>query len=299
MTELAAMNAETTMVDGRTLLITGATGNQGGATIDALLASPTPWRIKAFVRDPASPRATALAMRGVELTQGDLGDAASMRRALAGAYGVLSVQTPMGPDGAEGEERQGKLLATLAAEAGIRHLVYCSAGGAERDSGVPHFESKRAIERHTAALGLPATVLRPVAFMENFGTFAFRTVMLSMMRTYLRPNQAMQVVSARDVGWFAVQAFERPGAYVGQEMEIGGDAVTYLQAAATLRQAGMRPATSFKLPGPILRQMPEDFRLMFAWIARAGFQADVPELRRAYPGLRTLQAWAASAGARH
>ena len=286
------------MHDGRTLLITGATGNQGGATIDALLRSPTPWRIKAFVRDPASPKTAALVARGVEPVQGDLNDAASVRAALAGVHGVLSVQTPMGPDGALGEERQGKALASLAAEAGIRHLVYCSAGGAERDSGVPHFESKRAIERHMSSLGLAATVLRPVAFMENFGTFAFRTVMLSMMRTHLRPEQPMQIVSARDVGWFAAQAFERPDTYVGREIEIGGDAVTYREAAVTLRRAGMGPALSFRLPGPLLRRMPEDFRLMFAWIARAGFRSDVPELRRAYPGLLTLQAWVASAGAR-
>ncbi|MGU3661545.1 NmrA family NAD(P)-binding protein [Methylobacterium fujisawaense] len=219
-----------------------------------------------------------------------------MRRALARVHGVLSVQTPMGPDGAEGEERQGKALASLLAEAGVRHLVYCSAGGAERDSGVPHFESKRAIERHTSGLGMPSTVLRPAAFMENFGSFAFRTVMLSMMRTYLRPDQAMQLVSVRDVGWFAAEAFERPDAYVGREIELGGDAVTYGEAAATLRRGGKGPTVALTLPGILLRRMPGGFRSMFAWIARAGFRADVPGLRRAHPGLLTLRDWAASAG---
>lgn len=286
------------MADRRTLLITGATGNQGGATVDELLERQVPVRIRALVRDPTSPKAVALAMNGVELIRGDLDDGDSVRAALAGVDGVLSVQTPLGPDGAAGEERQGKLLGTLAAEAGVRHVVYCSAGGAERGSGVPHFESKHAVERHMSALGLATTVLRPVAFMENFRSFGFRTIMLSMMRTHLRPDQPMQLVSVRDVGWFAAEAFERPDAYVGWEIEIGGDAVTYREAAATLRQSGMGPAVALTLPGPLLRRMPDDFRLMFAWIARSGFRADMPELRRARPGLLTLQAWTASKGAR-
>ena len=126
------------------LLITGATGNQGGATIDELLRRPSRWDVRALVRNPQAPKAAALATRGVTLVRGDLNDADSLRVALAGVHGVLSVQTPMG-QGPEGEERQGKLLATLAAEAGGKHFVYCSAGGVDRHSGVPHFENKRAI----------------------------------------------------------------------------------------------------------------------------------------------------------
>ena len=98
--------------------------------------------------------------------------------------------------GPEGEERQGKLLASLAAEAGVQHFVYCSAGGVDRHSGVPHFESKHAIEEHIRALGLPATILRPAAFMEMFDGFVFRATMLSMMKTYLAEDQAMQMVCA-------------------------------------------------------------------------------------------------------
>jgi len=98
--------------------------------------------------------------------------------------------------GPEGEERQGKLLASLAAEAGVQHFVYCSAGGVDRHSGVPRFESKHAIKEHIRALGLPATILRPAAFMEMFDGFMFRTTMLSMMKTYLAEDQAMQMVCA-------------------------------------------------------------------------------------------------------
>lgn len=273
------------------LLITGATGNQGGATIDELLQRPKRWHIRALVRDPAKPAAKALAARGVRLVQGDLNDAGSLRTALNGAHGVLSVQTPMG-QGPEGEARQGMQLATLAAEAGVRHFVQCSAAGVDRDSGVPHFESKRAIEAHIATLGLPATVLRPAAFMENFASFAFRTTMLSMMKTYLADSQAMQLASASDVGWFAAEAFERPDAYIGRAIEIAGDSVTRAAAVRTLRATGHRPVVLFTIPGSLRERLPEDFRLMFEWIAREGFAADISALRRDHLGLLTLSAWA-------
>lgn len=273
------------------ILITGATGNQGGATIAELLRRPMRWRIRALVRNREAPRAASLAARGVELVQGDLNDEASLRAALADVYGVLSVQSPM-KIGPPGEERQGKLLATLAADCGVRHFVYCSAGGVDRHSRVPHFESKCAIEQHIKALGLAATILRPAAFMENFTTFVFRTTMLSMMKSYLAVNQPMQLVSVRDVGWFAAEAFERPAHFVGRALEIAGDAVTAQAATRTLRHAGLRPAIMFTIPHGLRRRLPEDFRLMFEWIAREGFRADVASLRHEYPGLLTLSGWA-------
>ena len=147
------------------IVVTGATGQQGGATARHLLAQG--WRVRAFVRDPIKPAAQELAAKGAELVQGDLDDRASLDRALSGAYGAFSVQTFMGPEGPIGEARQGMVLADAAKAAGIQHLVYTSVGGAERKSGLPHFESKWQIEEHIRSLGLPATILRPVFFMEN------------------------------------------------------------------------------------------------------------------------------------
>ncbi|GBQ16379.1 NmrA/HSCARG family protein [Swaminathania salitolerans] len=272
------------------VLITGATGQQGGATIRALQRRGY-GRIRALVRNPQAPKAVALARSGVALAQGDLDDERSLHAALTDVSGVLSVQSPM-KIGPAGEERQGKRLARLAAEHGVRHFVQCSAGGVERESGVPHFESKRAIERHIADLGLPATILRPAAFMENFSGAVFRLTMLSMMKTFLRPDQTMQLVSVQDVGWFAAEAFERRDRYIGQSIELAGDSVTPGSAASVLRASGARPSRGFTLPGMMLARLPEDFRLMFAWIARDGFRADIQALRRTYPGLLTLAEWA-------
>lgn len=275
------------------ILITGATGNQGSATIDELLRRSKGRRIKALVRDPASDKAQALAARGIELARGDLDDVTSLRSALTGVSALLSVQTPMG-HGPEGEERQGKQLATLAAEAGVGHIVQCSAAGVDRDTGVPHFESKLAIERHLVTVGLPTTILRPAAFMENLATLAFRTTMLTMMKTYLRRDQPMQFAAVRDVGWFAAEALDHPQSFAGETIEIAGDSLTELSVTATLRHSGHRPALSFTIPRPMRRKLPEDFRRMFEWIGREGFGVNIAALRRRHPGLLTLRDWASS-----
>ncbi|NED57719.1 NmrA family NAD(P)-binding protein, partial [Micromonospora aurantiaca] len=130
-----------------------------------------------------------LADAGAVLVRGDLDDEASLRAAMKGLHGVFSVQTFRGPGGVAAEERQGKAVADAAAEAGVAHLVYSSVGGADRSSGIPHFESKGSIERHIRELGLPATVLRPAMFYEMFQDLGPRLVDGRLvLRMWLRPE---------------------------------------------------------------------------------------------------------------
>jgi uncharacterized protein YbjT (DUF2867 family) len=147
------------------VLVTKATGRQGGSVAHQMLAQG--WKLRALSRDPAGAAAKAVADQGVEVVRGDLEDPASLEAAIRGVYGVYSVQD-FWAVGVKREVRQGKNLADAARKAGVAHFVYSSAGGAERNSGVDHFESKWEVEKHIRKLGLPATVLRPVAFMENY-----------------------------------------------------------------------------------------------------------------------------------
>ncbi len=148
------------------ILVTGATGQQGGAVARHLLEEG--WKVRALVRDPKKDTAQALAKQGAELVQGDLYDSASLDKALEGMYGAFSVQNFWLPDvGYEGEIKQGKLFANAANEAGIQHFVYSSVGAAHRGMGQKHFESKWIIEQYVKELGLPHTILRPAAFMDN------------------------------------------------------------------------------------------------------------------------------------
>jgi uncharacterized protein YbjT (DUF2867 family) len=143
----------------KTVLVTGATGRQGGAVVRHMLAKR--WKLRALTRKTSSHAAQALARQGVEVVQGDLEDPSSVAIATAGVYGVYSVQD-FWAVGARREVQQGKNVADTAKKAGVKHFVYSSVGGAERNTGIPHWESKWEIEKHIRSLGLPATVLGPV-----------------------------------------------------------------------------------------------------------------------------------------
>jgi uncharacterized protein YbjT (DUF2867 family) len=149
------------------ILVFGATGQQGGSVAAALLRAG--WPVRAFVRDPASPNSLALRNAGAELVEGRLEDAATIRSAMDGAYGVFSVQ-PSSPSGTVSdaeEERFGIAIADLAVESGVRHLVYTSViHRGDAPTGLGHFDSKIRIEAYLRALPLTFTVVRPGSFME-------------------------------------------------------------------------------------------------------------------------------------
>jgi uncharacterized protein YbjT (DUF2867 family) len=274
----------------KAILVTGATGQQGGATVDALLASASGWKVVALSRKPEAPSARGLVARGVQVMRGDMTDRASLREAMKGVHGVYSVQASV-TAGVDGEIRQGKLVADVAAACGVTHFVYSSVGGAERSSGVPHFESKWAIEEHIRKLGLAATILRPATFMDNLAKGPMRAGMLSMMKTFVPDTTPLQLMAVRDIGAFAALSFDRPQEFVGQAIELAGDTLTRPQIIAALKNAGLSPAIGLRIPTVLTRRMPEDLRLMFNWFAEHGFQADIPKLRARRPELLTLAAW--------
>ena len=148
------------------IVVTGATGQQGGATARHLLTQE--WRVRAVTRDPQGAAAKALASAGAEVVSANMDDRASLDKAFAGAYGVFSVQNFWLPDvGAAGEVRQGKIVADAAKAAGVRHFVYTSVGGAERKTGLSHFDSKWQIEGTSDRSACRRPFCGPVFFMEN------------------------------------------------------------------------------------------------------------------------------------
>src|ERR1700704_6903939 len=181
----------------RTILITGVTGNQGGAVANALKGQG--FHLRGLTRKPDSERAAALARHGVDLVKVDLDEEATLRRALAGAGGVFGVQNA-GEAGVEREEAQGKRLAMLAREAGAEHYVYTSVGSANRQTGVPHFDNKWRIEETVRGLRFPShVILRPVFFMENLlAPFSLQGNTLS---SALGPGTKLQMIAVDDIGW--------------------------------------------------------------------------------------------------
>src|SRR6201988_638990 len=207
------------MAGDRTILITGVTGHQGGAVARALRGSG--FHLRGLTRKPDSERAAALARDGVEVVQGDLDDEATLRRALAGAWGVFGVQNAA-EAGVEREEAQGKRLATLAREAGVEHYVYTSVGSADKQTGVPHFDNKWRIEETVRGLRFPShVILRPVFFMENL--LAPHSLQGSTLAVALAPGTRLQMIAVEDIGWFGARAFTDAAALNTRGSELAGD----------------------------------------------------------------------------
>lgn len=274
----------------RIIAVTGATGQQGGAVARELLRRG--WGVRALTRDAAKPAARALASAGAQLVSGDMDNPAELAAAFDGAYGVFSVQNFWLPGvGAEGEVRQGKNVAQAAKATGVAHLVYSSVGGADRAPGVSHFESKWEIEQYIRALDLPATILRPVAFMENYFWSRDQILGGEFVGFGLLPETKLQLIAVDDIAAFAALAFAEPETYIGRTLEIAGDDLTEVEIAADFSRALGRPVNKI-VPQPAEGQAPdEEMQRMWAWFTYQGYQADIPALRQAHPGLIDFPTW--------
>jgi uncharacterized protein YbjT (DUF2867 family) len=281
----------------KTVLVTGATGRQGGAVIRGLL--PNGWKLRALTRNSTNTAAQDLARKGIEVVQGDLEDPTSLERAARGVYGIYSVQD-FWSVGARREVLQGKNLADAAKKAAVEHFVYSSVGGAERNSGIDHWDSKWEIEEHIRKLGLPATILRPAAFMENYYIDQVEIgILKGKLMDPIRADKPYQTIAADDIGGFAALAFERPKDFIGLELEIAGSELTNPQAAEVFSRVLGKPVKFKKLPMLLVRLfLGKEFYQMFRWFNEAGFKADIPELRRRYPEVRlqTLEEWLRNEG---
>ncbi len=271
---------------GPLILVSGATGNQGGAVARRLLERG--FRVRALSRDTQKPEAQALAEGGAEVVRGDLNDRSSVDRALEGAYGVFSVQN-FYEGGYEAEVRQGKTLADAAKAAGVRHVVYSSVGSAHRETGIPHFDSKGEIEEYKRQTDLPYTILRPVFFMQNWEMMRDQ-ILDGTLAQPLDPEKPLQQVNVEDIGAFTAIAFENPDEWLGREVDLAGDELTMLEVAETMSQVTGREISYYQVPWNQFReQMGEEFAVMYEWFNEVGYEADIPALRSEYPELTTLE----------
>jgi uncharacterized protein YbjT (DUF2867 family) len=276
------------MTTNRTILITGVTGNQGGAVARALEGRG--FRLRGLTRKPDSKRAVALA-RHVDIVKGDLDDEATLRRALAGAWGVFGVQNA-GETRVEQEEAQGKRLATLAREVGVEHYVYTSVGSAHKKTGVPHFDNKWRIEETVRGLRFPShVILRPVFFMENL--VAPFSLQGSTLAWALGPGTKLQMIAVDDIGWFGARAFTHATALNRREIDLAGDVRTMPEAAEILTKAFGQPITFAQTPIEQVRQYNKEMALMLEWFDRVGYSADIAGLEREFGrALTKLPDWA-------
>jgi len=263
------------------VLVTGATGKQGGHLVRELLGRGH--SIRALTRKPDSPAAAALAQRGVTMVPGDFEDQQSLERAARGVDTVFAMSTPY-ERGADTETREGINILRAASSAGVTHLVYTSVAGADRATGIPHFDSKFEVETEIRRSGLPFTIVAPVFFMENFlADWMLAGIAKGSIALALPATRRVQQIAVADIAQFTALVIERRDGFLGKRIDIASDELTVPTAAAAISEASGRHIEYTALPIDAVRQQNEDLARMFAWFDRVGYDADVVGLRELYP----------------
>lgn len=278
------------MTKSSTVLVTGATGKQGGAVARRLIERGH--KVRALTRKPDSPVAKELAALGAELAVGNLDDRASLDRAAAGVDAVFSMSTPF-EAGMTAETHQGVTTADAAKAAGA-YLVYTSVGSADKKTGIPHFDSKFAVEEHIAKIGVKASIVRPVYFMEN-AFFTRDQLRDGIYATPLAPTRKLAQIAVADIAAYAVLALENPDRFAGKQTDIAGDEVSGEEACAILSRVTGKKFSYFQVPMDMIKKrMGDDGAKMYEYFERVGYSIDVAALKRDFPEIawHSFEAWA-------
>ncbi|KAF2621121.1 NAD(P)-binding protein [Macroventuria anomochaeta] len=299
----------------KALLITGATGKQGGSVINALLKANADLEILALTRDAQSASAQKLQSRSpkIKLITGDLDAVDDVFQKAKQAsklpiWGVFSVQwlhkVAIGNGASpQTEERQGKALIDASIKNGVKHFVYSSVdrGGPRSDNDatpVPHFASKHRIEQYLFSKVTESnsemawTILRPVAFFENLVPGFLGKVFSTSWEMTLKKEQTLQLVAISDIGFFAAEAFAKPDEYKGRKISLAGDELTYTQFKTIFAEkTGQSLPTTFRFLAGAINTMIKDLGYMFKWFRDVGFGVDIPVLKQMNPELKDFATW--------
>ncbi len=277
----------------RTIVVTGATGLQGGAVSRHLLEDG--WHVRGLTRNAESKRAQALRALGAEVVQGDMADAATLRPVFEGAYGIYSVQNPF-IGGPEAEVRQGKHVADVAKDVGVQHLVYGSAGIGRKGTGIPSWETKLQIEDHMKALELPLTILRPMAFMELMTHKKFFPAVGAwhVMPTLMGSSRSVAWLCTDDLGAIVAKAFGAPRSFVSKDLALASDVRSLDECRSIYREVVGRNPRRFPMPVWLFERLGfvgRDLTTMWRWLRTGAVDLDTTSTREIHPDALTVRSW--------
>ena len=276
----------------RLVLVTGATGRQGGAVVSALLRRGH--RVRALTRRVTTPAAARLRRLGVEVVQGDFADRASLARAVRRVDAIYAL-TSSSEHGPADEVEHGVALVDAARAGGVPHLVYGSAASANRRTGIAGFDAKAAIEGYLAAADVPYTIVAPVFFMENLlSPWTIADLREGRLAQPLPAERALQQIALDDVGAFVAAVIERGSALHGRRFDIAGDELSGEQAASLLGYLHGHRIRYHGFPPAVLRAQSVDLARLYEWLDSDGHTADIEGLRDDFPevGWHDFERWA-------
>jgi uncharacterized protein YbjT (DUF2867 family) len=275
----------------RIVAVTGATGRQGGAVARHLLADG--WQVRALTRKPDAEPARKLAALGAEVIRADMDDPSTLHEAFRDAYGVYSVQNTM-ISGAEAEIRQGTNVANAAKETGVQHVVYGSAGLGVPGTGVPSWESKLAVEAHMNGLGLPLTVLRPMAFMELMTDKDFYPPVSAwhLMPKLMGAHRPLPWICVDDLGAIAMRAFTDPDQFIGTDLKLAADIRSIAECREVWTQVVGRAPRRFPMPVWLFKRfVGTDLITMWRWLRTGRVDVDPLQTHQILPTALTARDW--------
>ncbi len=276
---------------GKTIVVVGATGRQGSQVARQLAQGG--WKVRGLTRKPESKKTDALKQAGAEVVQADLNDVGSLERAFAGAYGLYAMQPPI-PGKVETEIQQGKNVAAAAKKAGIEHLVFGSAGPVSAKTGIEQWDSKIEIASAMKDLGLPLTILRPLAFMELMTDPSYYP---QSSTWYTWPKLSgwdvkIPWLSVQDLGAIAAKVFARPDVYKGEDLVLASDAQSLAECRAIYQEVRGKAPSTFPIPMFLFeRFVGKDIPNMWRWLRNNTVSLDTSLTRQVHPEAMTVREW--------
>ncbi|HAX76843.1 MAG TPA: NmrA family protein [Cyanobacteria bacterium UBA11372] len=274
------------------ILLIGVTGGTGGNAVKGFIEQGVT-NLRAITRkiDLNRPSLSKINDAGVELVEANLDDEASLIAAFTGISAVYCHATAGDSSKANPlEVERAKRIAQVAKQAEIKHFVYNSSGGADRNSGIGHIEQKYQIEQIFKQAGLPTTMLRACLFMEEFWKKYTRPSILKGSFPFsVQPNKPLHLITTKDMGRVAAYVIKHPEKYISKEIELAGDVLTPKQMAELFSQVQGIPVMHKEVPAWIfLLFFRKELFDLIMWYRNRGYQADVKQLREEeFPGLLT------------
>ena len=275
------------------VLVIGATGNQGGAVVQSLL--PKGYDIRTITRNPDSDKAKKLTEQGVKVMKGDFSDADSLLKAATGVDTIYAMTTPF-ETSTEAETKQGIALADVAKTADVGHFIFSSVANADKSTGIPHFDSKYEIEKYIKSLGIPYTVSAPAFFIDNY-LAPFMLPALKdegKLKQGMPANKPLQQVSVKNLGAFVASLVGRREKVFGKRINIAGDEVTGDEVATVLSKASGKKIKYEGFDPEFMRKDNADMADMYKWFNEVGYTVDIKKLHDDYPEVswQTVEDWA-------
>lgn len=266
------------------ILVIGATGQQGGAVVKSLTGKG--YELFGITRNINSDKSKELFQMGVKMLECDISDLKTLKDIMSGLDVVYFVTTPF-EKGVDYEFHQGEIIAQIAKESKVEHVVFSSVANADKKTGIPHFDSKYKIEQEIIRLGLNYTIIAPVYFMDNL-TSPWSLPSLKDENKITSPllgDKLLQQISVDNIGDVVAEVIDRGKDAYSKRIDIAGDEISGNEMAKKLTDYLKRTISYESFDIKYMMEDQLDMALMFKWFINVGYDVNIDNLKKEFPNI--------------